>query len=38
MGLLTNTATGGWRKDLSLFTENYSSLASSGLPLFRLDA
>ncbi len=36
VGLLTNTATGGWRKDLSLFTENYSSLASSGLPLFRL--
>ncbi len=35
-GLLTNTATGGWRKDLSLFTEKYSSLASSGLPLFRL--
>ena len=35
-GLLTNTATGGWRKDLSLFTENYSALASSGLPLFRL--
>lgn len=36
VGLLTNTATGGWRKDLSLFTENYNSLATSGLPLFRL--
>lgn len=36
VGLLTNTATGGWRKDLSLFTENYSSLGTSGLPLFRL--
>ena len=35
-GLLTNTATGGWRKDLSLFTENYAALPSSGLPLFRL--
>ncbi len=35
-GLLTNTATGGWRKDLSLFTENHSSVPSSGLPLFRL--
>ena len=34
-GLLTNTATGGWRKDLSLFTENYSNLPSSGLALFR---
>ena len=36
IGLLTNTATGGWRKDLSLFTENYASLPSSGLPLFRV--
>lgn len=35
-GLLTNTATGGWRKDLSLASESWSSLASSGLPLFRV--
>lgn len=34
-GLLTNTATGGWRKDLSLFTENFSSIGSGSLPLFR---
>lgn len=38
VGLLTNTATGGWRKDLSLVTENWesSSLSSSGLPFFRV--
>ncbi len=36
VGLLTNAATGGWRKDLSLFTENYGLLGSSGLPLFRI--
>ncbi|MFT3990027.1 MAG: hypothetical protein QM680_01330 [Luteolibacter sp.] len=35
-GLLTNTATGGWRKDLSLFTEKYEDLPTSDLPLFRL--
>lgn len=35
-GLLTNTATGGWRKDLSLFTENYDNLPASGLPVFRV--
>ena len=35
-GLLTNTATGGWRKDLSLFTENYDKVPDTGLPLFRL--
>ncbi len=34
-GLLTNTATGGWRKDLSLVTENWNSLRSSSLPFFR---
>ena len=36
VGLLTNTATGGWRKDLSLLTENWSAQPESGLPLFRL--
>ena len=35
VGLLTNTATGGWRKDLSLLTENWHSLPQTGLPLFR---
>lgn len=35
-GLLTNTATGGWRRDLSLFSERYSALPSSRLPLFTL--
>ncbi len=34
-GLLTNTATGGWRKDLSLATENWTSLPNSNLPFFR---
>ena len=35
VGLLTNSATGGWRKDLSLAAENWTSLPTSGLPLFR---
>lgn len=35
-GLLTNTATGGWRRDLSLMTEQWDSLAATGLPFFTL--
>ncbi|MES2438305.1 MAG: hypothetical protein V4584_04540 [Verrucomicrobiota bacterium] len=35
VGLLTNTATGGWRKDLSLASESWSSL-NSGLAFFRV--
>ena len=35
-GLLTNTATGGWRKDLSLMSEKFGSLPSSNLPFFTL--
>jgi len=38
-GLLTNTATGGWRKDMSLLTEKwdaiYSTYPGGKLPLFR---
>jgi len=36
VGLLTNTATGGWRKDLSLFTENWDLLPDTGVEIFRL--
>ena len=36
VGLLTNTATGAWRKDLSLLTEKWESQPTSNLPLFRL--
>jgi hypothetical protein len=37
MGLLTNTATGGWRKDLSLLSEFWSQQNASGLPFFRIN-
>jgi hypothetical protein len=36
VGLLTNTATGGWRKDFSLATENWSSLGTRNLPFFQV--
>jgi hypothetical protein len=36
VGLLTNTATGGWRKDLSLFTENWDLLPDAGAEVFRI--
>jgi type II secretory pathway pseudopilin PulG len=36
VGLLTNTATGSWRKDLSLLSESWSQQPSSGLPFFQI--
>ncbi len=36
VGLLTNVATGGWKKDFSLLTENWSTAGTSRLPFFRL--
>ena len=35
-GLLTNAATGGWKRDLSLMTEKYDELPATGLPFFTL--
>lgn len=33
-GLPVNVATGGWKKDISLLSEQYQSLPSSGLPSY----
>ncbi|MGJ8654961.1 MAG: hypothetical protein ACSHX6_00815 [Akkermansiaceae bacterium] len=36
-GLMTNTATGGWRRDLSLLSEQFDDLPSSDLPSLNLE-
>lgn len=35
-GLLTNAATGGWKRDLSLMTEKWGELPTTQLPFFTL--
>ena len=35
-GLLTNVATGGWRKDLSLLTEKWDEQPTTGLEFFQI--
>lgn len=35
-GLLTNAATGGWKRDLSLMTEKWDELPTTQLPFFTL--
>jgi hypothetical protein len=35
-GLLTNVATGGWRKDLSLLTESWNAQPTTGLDFFKI--
>ncbi len=35
-GLLTNTATGGWRRDLSLMAEQWDTLSATDLPFFTI--
>lgn len=34
-GLQVNVATGGWKKDLSLFTERFANYPASGLPTYQ---
>jgi len=36
-GLLTNVATGGWKRDLSLMTEDWDRLPEKELPFFTLE-
>lgn len=36
-GLLTNAATGGWKRDLSLMSEDWDQLSATNLPFFTLE-